>query len=554
MPITFPPVTSPTPQGFTPTTPAPASSQASGHPFNDTHNYWAEDSIETLAQQGLVKGFGDGTFRPNQNITRAEFAALLYSAYGHLPPRRDTLTFSDVPPGHWAHKAIAWAARVGFFAGYPNGTFQPNQPISRAQALVALSTGLKYRAPQDPNTLLQRRVHDAGAIPAYAKAALAAAVDASLVVNHPDRQHLRPNDVLTRGEAAAELCRFKHLPGAPADAVLWNPSYAIAPRFEYGSDFVDGLAVVKENGRFGVIDKNGNSVIPSEYDVVYPFSQGLAAVRRGNKMGFVDRDNRVVVLLKYDDVCSFNDGRARVQRDGLVGFIDNQGNEVIPPQYAAAHWGFSEGVACVYTGNAWRLIDTAGQPFVPQAFYYAQPFHEGVAWVMLDRDTPAILDKNGTVTRLALGQNEKIITTEPPAPFFEGLSRVEVVRDGKNVGYGFVDKSGALAIPPSFINAESFSDGVAMVRTRDERWCFIDHNGTVVLAGGPTGYTSFHEGFAGMLDKDAGGIQGGGLWGLIDKQGRQVYAPMFEFEPRVSEGMMAVKDGLYGYVRVPPAP
>jgi hypothetical protein len=126
-------------------------------PFSDVpQDHWAYTPITELASEGVIAGYGDGTFRPDQQVTRAEFAALLNQAYDlTLPPSYDSEAspqFPDVPQDFWARPAIASAAEAGFLAGYPDGTFRPNQGIEREEVLAALQNDPEFPAdePIDP--------------------------------------------------------------------------------------------------------------------------------------------------------------------------------------------------------------------------------------------------------------------------------------------------------------------------------------------------------------------------------------------------------------------
>ena len=91
--------------------------------FNDVESsYWANQYVQSLSQANIISGFPDGTFRPEEQMTRAQFASVLSSAFP-LPTVRPSKTFSDVPADHWAAGAISSAYAKGFLSGYPDGTF-----------------------------------------------------------------------------------------------------------------------------------------------------------------------------------------------------------------------------------------------------------------------------------------------------------------------------------------------------------------------------------------------------------------------------------------------
>ena len=143
--------------------------------------------------------YPDGTFRPNEPVTRAQYAAIVRQAFNKTTIRSST-TFADVSSNFWAASAIDNAYRMGFLSGYPDNTFQPNQKIPRAQVLVSLANGLNYQA----TTVASAEVYrDSGSIPNYATASIAAATEQRLVVNYPNVEVLRPNETATRADVAA---------------------------------------------------------------------------------------------------------------------------------------------------------------------------------------------------------------------------------------------------------------------------------------------------------------------------------------------------------------
>ena len=95
---------------------------------------WFNNAVSTLTNAGIVKGYEDGTFRPNEPITRAEFAALV--ARFSEAAEQMTTDFVDVNKDHWAFAEIAKAESLGWIKGYPDSTFKPNQNITRAEAMT----------------------------------------------------------------------------------------------------------------------------------------------------------------------------------------------------------------------------------------------------------------------------------------------------------------------------------------------------------------------------------------------------------------------------------
>lgn len=192
-------------------------------PFSDTDSHWAFLCITALANRSLINGYADGTFRPDTTMTRAEFATLLSGAFPTAPPVRSPVNFPDVPPTHWAYQAVQWSYERGFFSGYPDGTFRPEQPISRVQALSVLATALALQPHPSPDDVLRFYFSDANEIPSWAKGATAATVVANVVVNYPNVRQLRPNQNATRGEVPALFCRALNIEDTvPPQYATWS--------------------------------------------------------------------------------------------------------------------------------------------------------------------------------------------------------------------------------------------------------------------------------------------------------------------------------------------
>ncbi|MEB3181204.1 MAG: DUF1565 domain-containing protein [Nostocaceae cyanobacterium] len=161
--------------------------------------FWAKSYIEALAGRKIIAGFPDGTFKPNDRVTRAQFAAIIAKAFTPAP-KRDAIPFTDVQRDFWGFEAIQIVARGGFIAGYPDLTFKPEQQIPRVQTLVSLANGLGLSA-DTPNVI--SAYADVAQIPSYATNSIAAATERQLVVNYPNLKQLNPNRQATRAEVAA---------------------------------------------------------------------------------------------------------------------------------------------------------------------------------------------------------------------------------------------------------------------------------------------------------------------------------------------------------------
>ncbi|PSN20163.1 hypothetical protein C7271_03535 [filamentous cyanobacterium CCP5] len=190
-------VESPEPEGPATTATAPLT-------IDDVpEDYWAYPFISGLYEQGLLPDFPSGQFEPETALTRADLAALINQAFlGNVSaPSAD---FSDVSADYWAAEAIANAVAANFMSGYPEGDFRPDQPVPRYQVLVTLASGLGLRPVNDPQATLQQ-FEDRAALPAWAQTQVAAATESGLVVNHPYRAQMQPQETATRAEIVAMI-------------------------------------------------------------------------------------------------------------------------------------------------------------------------------------------------------------------------------------------------------------------------------------------------------------------------------------------------------------
>ena len=116
--------------------------------FSDVADNYTATAIETLRLMGVLDGYSDGTFRPNAALTRAQFCKMAVYAMdgGSELGRYSTVTiFPDVKPSFWASSYINMAAKKGIIAGFADGKFKPNQTVTAGQAVTILMRGLGYK-------------------------------------------------------------------------------------------------------------------------------------------------------------------------------------------------------------------------------------------------------------------------------------------------------------------------------------------------------------------------------------------------------------------------
>lgn len=169
--------------------------------FSDLQGHWAEAQINKWAASGLASGYSDGTFQPNKGVSRAEFVALVNRAFGIRNTGAD-VQFKDVQAGQWFYGEVAAAKSAGYIGGYNDGTFRPNQTISRQEVASILVRLLKL----DVNAAAVGKFADAAQIQAWAKGSVGAVVQNGLMGGFPDNT-FKPLQNITRAEAVVTLDR-----------------------------------------------------------------------------------------------------------------------------------------------------------------------------------------------------------------------------------------------------------------------------------------------------------------------------------------------------------
>jgi hypothetical protein len=161
-------------------------------PLWDIVGHWAESAIRSLVTSEAISGYPDGTFRPDNTISRAEFASIIVKAF-NIPTDSSKL-FADTA-GHWAQEAIASAYAAGIIGGYDDMSFGPDDPITREQMAVMIVKA-KGLVP-DGSTL---SFNDQNSISPWASESVAAAAANQLISGYPDNT-FRGGNFATRAEA-----------------------------------------------------------------------------------------------------------------------------------------------------------------------------------------------------------------------------------------------------------------------------------------------------------------------------------------------------------------
>jgi hypothetical protein len=179
------------------------------HPveFADVATHWSRAAVNNMGSRLVITGYEDGTFRPEEPITRAEFAAIVVRALGLRLPTQ-AVPFSDVKSGDWFYEAVRLAHENGIISGYSDGTFRPDSLITREEAMAMIRRAMSV-AKLSAGTGGEAAVaafKDAKSVSDWSLAAVRACVSVGLA-NGSDG-YLRPQASITRAETATMLQRL----------------------------------------------------------------------------------------------------------------------------------------------------------------------------------------------------------------------------------------------------------------------------------------------------------------------------------------------------------
>lgn len=256
--------------------------------------YWAAPQIKLLSEQGVIVGYPDGTFKPDADVTRAEFAAMAIRALGQQHTKvAQPINFSDIGVNHWAYEDIQKAVYFDLIsAGKEGELFRPDDSVSRAESMSVAVNALTTEtiSTEKAKEVLERMYIDANTIPEWFLIPAGKAEILGMIVVAPTAQKaaLEANRPATRAEVAAIL--FKMMEQAKLNP---NAKLAEAMRKKTGNGFVIEDATVQ--GSIGTIPAGTIVPITLNSYISTQTSEGGAMYTARVPQNYVTKDKYILV-------------------------------------------------------------------------------------------------------------------------------------------------------------------------------------------------------------------------------------------------------------------
>jgi hypothetical protein len=289
-------------------------------------------------------------------------------------------------------------------------------------------------------------------------------------------------------------------------------------QFNKAQRFQEGIAAVLVDNLWGCIDTNGIIIIQPQFKYIAGFSDGLSLVILNddslNQKAFIDKTGKVVFKTDFEGQGNFYNGRAAIRVNDEISYIDKRGNIVINTGYPYGT-AFSGGIAKVWTGDSSKYIDTAGQIVLKLDGMGHQDFKEGLASIRINKHNFYINRKGETVI-------DSINSDWVCFDYSDGLARVTI--PGTNHKSGFIDKTGELVIPIKYSNVRSFSEGLAAFKD-SSLWGFINKKGDTIIS---PQFENISYGFRNGLCK----FEKNSTWGYINHMGKILWQTQNDIQYR----------------------
>lgn len=323
------------------------------------------------------------------------------------------------------------------------------------------------------------------------------------------------------------------------------------------------LFLIKREGRYGFMNRDGEIMIPAQFEYASNFSNGLAVIAVQDKFGYIDKSGETVIECQFDEAQNFVEARAIVEINGFFGVIDPTGNYILNPEFDDIGV-ISEGLFYAEKNGFFQYFSVDGQLVINRKFSEAFSFENGKAKVVEDGvsgyirpdGTFIVSSEKGDVRHfydtmyvLQLRDSATFITPSGRLQF-EYYDRIGGLKENRAIvakkdKYGYVDARATVVIPlklntfPNYFQFAQFENGHALAY-RQMRYALIDSTGKNILPAIFTGIGAYGE----LIP-----VSKGNGWGYTDKRVRLQIDYEYDYAYSFMNGLAIVEqDGLVGLI------
>jgi hypothetical protein len=292
----------------------------------------------------------------------------------------------------------------------------------------------------------------------------------SLYKKAPEYQY-SPNELFQEGLAAVEL-------DGKYGFINKNGETVIDFVYDDADSFYYGITIVKSGSKYKMIDKSGKQITTEGYEFLrIDEKSGLVVFRKNGKYGLLSREGELLADAVYDSISNFSEGLAIVKSGTKYGYIDESGKLTIEKNYNSVR-DFNEGLAVINLDGKYGFINKKGELIIGNNYDYAESFYQGYAIVVVNTTSGnnyKVIDKNG-----------KVVFTD-----YDSIQRTKncfiVNKDGE---YSILDKEGSSTTLTKYNEVEIINSGFALddlyfemfTASDDKNYYVINESGNVVIS------------------------------------------------------------------------
>lgn len=311
-------------------------------------------------------------------------------------------------------------------------------------------------------------------------------------------------------------------------------------------------SIIKQDGKYGIIDLNGNFIVEAYWDDIWSISEGYYPVKKDSLWGFMNKKGKVIIYPQYKEVGFFYEGTVEASNfEDKWGIINTEKDTLVPFIYDYIFGGFNNGLSDVSLDEKCGYINKKNEIVIPLIYDSCYPFLSDVAQVhIIEKEnweiTEYLINQSGNIiTDIGQFSDDELWIAKNPYPFSietkTGRGRTNAVGDtiippiyesvgnfiegrsivNENDKWGFYDEQGTLIKEPIFDDLQHFYEGLSLFKLNN-KYGYVDRNGRIVI---PAEFEKGNRFLNGLAH-----VQIDGKAGFINKKGDFVVKPKFEFD------------------------